>query len=423
MNTITLIKNARILTPHGFILGNVLIENGIIQSITKEIPKLENDAHELNAKFKMLLPGFIDIHTHGANGLDVNGAVADDYVELNKFFASKGTTSYLPTVISDDHQVMISAINAIVSAMIDDANGSQILGIHLEGPYLCSKYKGAMPEEFLRLPSFEEFELFQEAANGNIMHMTIAPDVEGSVDFIRHITRAGVSTAIGHTDATYEQTMDCIYNGANHSTHTFNAMKMMHHRAPAVVGAILDSNITSEIICDGEHVDAAMVRILMKNKGVDNMIGVTDSIMAAGLPDGRYRLGVNEIDVENGNAWLADDHSTRAGSTLLMIDAFRNMIEFTDVSIADASKIFSRNPARVIGMERSKGEIRVGMDADFVLLDDDLNLAATIVMGNLCYVNLSESEEQTPGKKTNISTDGTENIGDYILEESGSFLY
>lgn len=389
MSLTMLIQNARILTPHGFTVGNIFIENGIIQSIDKHLPDVDEQTKIYDAKFKMVLPGFIDIHTHGANGLDVNTATTEDYEVLNNFFASQGTTSYLPTVITDSKETMLSALTAIAEAKSKSMNGSQILGIHMEGPHLCSKFKGAMPEQYLVAPNIADFNELQQAADGNIVHVTIAPDTNKSVEFVRHLVRSGVSVAIGHTDASYEQAMECIFNGASHSTHTFNAMKMMHHRAPAVVGAVLDSDITAEIICDGEHVDPAIVRVLKNNKGIDRIVGVTDSIMAAGLPDGRYHLGVNEIDVENGNAWLSDEFSTRAGSTLLMIDAFKNMIEFTDISIADASKIFSRNPAKVIGVDKSKGEIRIGMDADFVVLDDDLNLSATIIMGKLCHENKS----------------------------------
>lgn len=419
MNTITLIKNARILTPSGFTVGNLLIKDGIIQSITKDAIVSENDvSNVLDAKLNMLIPGFIDIHTHGGNGLDVNSAVTDDYASLNQFFASLGTTSYVPTIITDSHETMSNAIKNIVEAKNIQFGGSQILGIHMEGPYLCHKYKGAMPEEYLRLPNIEEFDELQQTAKGNIIHITIAPELEGSVDFVREVAKSGVSVAVGHTEASYEQTMECIENGADHATHTFNAMKMMHHRGPAVLGAVLDSDVTAEIICDGEHVDPVMVRILKKIKGVDRLVAVTDSIMATGLPDGRYKLGVNDIDVENGNAWLTNEYSTRAGSVLVMIEAFRNMIEFTDISISDASKIFSRNPARVIGVDGSKGEIRVGMDADLILLDDDLNLTATIVLGNLCY------EKEVVGESSvSVVSEQECNEGGYLLDSDVFKLY
>jgi len=378
-----IIRNARVLTPGGFITADLFIKNGVIDRITEEY-RPDGGIPTWDVKKSLVLPGFIDVHTHGAAGVDINAARPEDYDILGNFYASQGTTAYQPTIVSDTNEHTVEMLRSIAAAK-GKSKGSRIVGIHVEGPYLSVAHKGAMSEEFLRGPSLEEFDAFQQAAEGNVKMMTIAPELHGAAEFIRIVSKTGVTLSCGHTGATYERIQECIHNGMTHVTHAFNGMKMMHHRAPSVVGAVLDSDMTAQIIPDGAHTHPAMVRILLRTKGVDQVVGITDSIMATGLSDGRYSLGAHNVDVINGDAWLAHDHSTRAGSTLGMVEGFRRFINFTGCSVADASKVFSRNPAREIGLERSKGEIRTGYDADLVLLDDQYKLRATMVDGEWVY--------------------------------------
>ena len=272
----------------------------------------------------------------------------------------------------------------IVQAKKTIDSGSSILGIHLEGPYLCKDYKGAMPEHLLQIPSLTDFYSYQKLAEGNVRLMTVSPEVEGVPEFIKEVSKTGVVISLGHSGADYETTMKCIEYGAKSATHTFNAMKLMHQHFPSISGAVLESDIYCEAICDGVHLHPAMVRILLKTKGVDRVVGVTDSIMAAGLGDGKYKLGVNDIVVIDGDAKLAD-LSARAGSTLTTGNMFKNLIKFTKRPIEEISRIMSGNPAELLGLGDEKGTIEVGKDADIVILNDNYDVVNTFVMGKKAF--------------------------------------
>ncbi len=258
--------------------------------------------------------------------------------------------------------------------------GAELLGIHLEGPFLAPAYKGAMPEHLLRHGDAGLLRSYQEQAEGGIRYLTVSPEVEGTVDMIPAARELGIVTAIGHSGADYDTAMSAIAAGAQAATHTFNAMLLLHQHRPAILGAVLESDVYCEAICDGRHLHPGIVRLLLKVKGLDRVVAITDSIMAAGLPDGKYHLGVNEVVVEDGDAKLASD-GTRAGSTLTQDAALKDLLAWTGRPLEDILPLLTENPARLAGVFQRKGSIADGKDADLVVLDGDCRVEAVFLRG------------------------------------------
>lgn len=330
---------------------------------------------------KYVVPGFVDLHTHGGCGADVNAASKEDFQRIGHFFAGQGTTTWLCSILTDTEEQTISCIKEAVAHKKESKNCANLLGIHLEGPFLSSKYKGAMPEHLLRKPDISLLERYQREAEGNIRYITVSPEVEGIPQAISQIRKMGITVAIGHSGADYETSWECIKQGAKVCTHTFNAMGLFHQHQPGLMGAVLESNIYCEAICDGRHLHPGTVRMLLKVKGYDRVAAVTDSIMAAGLPDGEYKLGVNEVTVENGDAKLRST-GVRAGSTLTTGQALKNLIKFTGKGLEDILPLLTINPAKIIGEDRQIGSLEEGKDADVVILDQKYNVTDTFVKGN-----------------------------------------
>lgn len=376
------IKNGLVYCNGTFHQTPIVIEGGRIVSL--EAGENHEGFEEIDASDKFILPGFIDIHTHGAVGVDINHAASADIHKVSRFFASQGTTGWLASIVTDSEENTLRLIRSICEAMDHPEPGAELLGIHLEGPFLAPAYKGAMAEHLLKKPDLSLLQKYQQTAGGRIKYITVAPEVEGVPELIQQISQLGIVVAIGHSGADYETTMACIERGARCATHTFNAMKPMHHHAPAISGAVLESDIFCEAICDGRHLHPGIVRLLLKIKGYERVIAVTDSIMAAGLYDGRYVLGTNEIEVIHGDARLVGD-GTRAGSTLTMIQALRNLKAFTGRPLEELVPVLTANPAALLGLEKAKGAIAPGKDADLVLLDKDLTVEATLARGRIVY--------------------------------------
>ena len=376
------ITNALVYTGHRFVPREVYVEEGRVAQLAKKV-NAPAGCPRLDLGGKRLVPGFIDIHTHGAAGVDVNAATA---AQLNgtigHFFASQGTTGWLCSVLTDTPEQTLWCLDQAKAAMKEEGDWAQLLGVHLEGPFLASQYKGAMPEHLLQKGSAELFAKYEAAGEGAVKYMTVSPEVEGVPAMVRDIA-ARVKVAIGHSGAEYDAAMECIANGAVSATHTFNAMRLFHQHQPAIMGAVLESDVYCEAICDGRHLHPASVRLLLKCKGWDRVVAVTDSIMAAGLPDGNYKLGVNDVVVEGGDAKLASD-GTRAGSTLTTGQALKNLVKFTGEGPEKVLPLLTENPADLLGLPR-KGRIAPGCDADFVVLGEDLTVLRTIVGGRTVY--------------------------------------
>lgn len=376
------IRNAMAFTKGTFIKSNITIKDGKILSLNDS--DNQGGYPELDAKGKKVIPGFIDIHTHGAYNIDVNHATSEDYEKLGKYFASQGTTSYQASIVTDTEENTLWCIEQIKKAMENETNGAELLGIHLEGPFLDAEYRGSMAEHLLKRADINLFKKYYDASGGKVTYITIAPEIEGAIELIKEIKELGVVIAIGHSGADYETTMESIKHGATSTTHTFNGMKLIHQHFPAIAGAALESNIYCEAICDGRHLHPAVVRLLIKTKGLDRVVAVTDSIMATGLPDGDYVLGVNKVRVTDGDAKLISD-GTRAGSTLTTNTALKNLIKFTGKSLEEVIPLLTSNPAALMKISDRKGVIEENKDADLVILDDELNVNTTIVGGNIVY--------------------------------------
>lgn len=375
----TLFKNGRLYLNHSFLYGNILIEDGLIRAIGDDVEAKEAEIYDLQGK--TVVPGFIDIHTHGAVGVDANGADADGFEKMCRFFASQGTTGWLCSILTDTREQTLWAIDQYQAWKRQEHKGAELMGIHLEGPFLSAEYKGAMPEHLLKKPDMELLKEYQDAAGGDVRYITVSPEVEGIPEFIPYMKSLGMQVAIGHSGADYDTTKKAIRNGAMAATHTGNAMKLLHQHFPAIWGAVLeDDDVFCEIICDGRHLHPGTVRFIIKIKGLDKVVAITDSIMAAGLPDGNYKLGVNDVVVVDGDAKLVDGGS-RAGSTLTTGTALKNVLEYTGRSLQEIIPMFTENPARLIGVYDRVGSLNPGKLANMVVLGESYDVEQTFVRG------------------------------------------
>lgn len=378
-----LLRNAQTYQEHRFSKKDILIKGGKIEAVTAcGVLDAQGCNEVVDCEGKKAVPGFIDIHTHGGAGVDVNGATAEDYEKISRFFASQGTTSFLISILTDTPEQTLWCIREYKKWKKMEHKGAKIAGIHLEGPFLASAYKGAMPEHLLKKsPDIELLRSYQEAAGGDIRYITVAPELAGMPEFIPELKRLGMQVAIGHSGADYETAVRAIENGAHAGTHVGNAMKLMHQHFPAIFGALLESDKAyCEVICDGRHLHPGTVRIILKAKGTERVVAVTDSIMAAGLADGEYKLGVNDVVVEDGDAKLKSD-GTRAGSTLTTIQAYRNLLRFTGRTEEEILPLLTENPAVLIGLDDEIGSIEKGKSADILLLDEQNNIDRVIIAG------------------------------------------
>lgn len=384
----TLFKNGRVYWDGRFQQGDLLVQDGKIQSFgTLAV----SDAQQVDLDGKLLIPGFMDIHTHGGDGVDVNGADKAGFCRIGRFFAAHGVTGWLCSILTDTEAQTLQSIAQARAAMADPAGGARLLGIHLEGPFLSTQYKGAMPEHLLRTGDPALFYKYQQAAQGTIRYMTVSPEVEGVVEMIAAL-RDQVAIAIGHSGADYETACAAIDAGARACTHTFNAMGLFHQHRPGIMGAVLERDVYCEAICDGRHLHPGSVRMLLACKGYDRVVAITDSIQAAGLPDGHYKLGVNDVVVVDGDAKLADT-GVRAGSTLTMDQALKNLVRFTGQPVERILPLLTLQPAKVIGMDHAKGSIAPGKDGDLAVLNDALDVMETYIACVRVYAGKEKQEE------------------------------
>ena len=337
----------------------------------------------LNLEGNILSPGFIDVHTHGGDGVDINAADYQQLAKLSRFFASQGVTGFLASILTDTEEATKRAVDAVCEFMDRPLPGAKCLGIHLEGPFLCQKYKGAMPPELLREGDASLFRRYQRKAQGRVRYMTVAPEVPGVLDMLEDL-RGECVMAIGHSDADYETAREAIRRGVCSCTHTFNVMSLFHQHRPAVMGAVLESDVYCEAICDGRHLHPGTVRMLLKCKGWDKVVAITDSMQAAGLPDGDYMLGINPVTVTDGDAKISGT-DIRAGSTLTLAQAVKKIAAFTGEGPEKVLPLLTANPAKLIGEFHRRGDIAVGKDADLVVLSPELDILATCSAGKFVY--------------------------------------
>ncbi len=356
------------------------------------IASIEPDAAPKDAETTLTTTLF-DIHTHGGAGNDVMEGTPEALANVSRFLATRGVGHYLPTTVTASIDTTLRALEGIARA-IDQATGdhwnpafARPLGIHLEGPFISHAKRGVHPPAEIIPPSIELFDRFQQAAAGHIRLITIAPEIPGALDLIRHCTQNGVRVSIGHTNSTSAETHAAIAAGASSATHTYNAMRPLDHREPGVLGVVLDEDsLYAEIICDGIHVAPELVRLWLKAKGPRHAILVTDSMAAAGMPDGNYSLGTFAVKVADGRALSADDlaqgKQTLAGSVLTLDRAVENLQQFTGASLATAVGLASHNPAMLMGFTGIIGEVEPGRPANLNVFDAAGKRIGTILNGS-----------------------------------------
>ena len=330
---------------------------------------------------KRIVPGFIEVHAHGAYGFDTNDANDEGIRKWVSKLPNEGVTSILATTVTQSHEVLANAVSNVARFVKTEYEGAEVLGIHFEGPYLDMKYKGAQPEEHIANPTVEEFKQYQEAAEGLIKYITMAPETDADQDLVRYCSQNGVVVSIGHSAATEKDCMIAIGNGAKSFTHTFNGMTPLNHREPGCVGTIMRTDTFSEIIVDGQHVKPSVLNSLFNAKGNDRMISVTDSLCAKGNPPGYYELGGNEITInEFGTAILVKTGGI-AGSTLSSNKGLKILVEDALVPFETALHSFTKNPAEALSVNHYKGHLVAGYDADIVVLEDNYDIHQTYARG------------------------------------------
>ena len=330
-----------------------------------------------------IVPGFLDIHCHGAYNFDTNDANEEGLRYWTKHVVDEGVTALLATTITQSEEVLTKAVANVAKVMEDGYEGAEILGIHFEGPYLDMVYKGAQPEQHIVKPTIEQFKRYQDAAKGHIRYITMATETDDDFALTRYLTDNGVVVSIGHSAATYEQAVMAYAHGASSMTHVYNGMTPINHRANGLVGAAYRlRTMFGEIICDGRHSTPAALNNYFMSKGPDYSIMVSDALMAKGSPAGtRYIFGGNEIEIyPDGSAHLTSTGGL-AGTTLRLNEGLRILVEEALIPFNYAINSCTINPARCLGVDNRKGSIRVGMDADIVVLEADYKVRQTYCMG------------------------------------------
>lgn len=362
----------------------LLVEDGAIVEITSRGARsVPPEARLIDFEDSVLAPGMIDIHIHGGAGHDVMEADPSSLPAIEQLIATHGVTSYFPTTVTAPIDQTLSALERLAVAIESSANGShraRPLGIHLEGPFISHARKGVHPQENLLAPSLKMFDRFWQAARGKIRILTIAPELDGAAEVIAEAVRRGVCVSVGHSDANFDSARAAVEAGARHATHLFNAMRPLDHRDPGLLGEILtDSRQSADFIADGIHLHPAIVRLILKAKGPDQAVLITDATAATGMPDGRYRLGSLEVEVKDGRCTA---NGRLAGSVLTMDVAVRNIMRFAEWELQPAIRLATLNPANVMAIPK-RGRLEPGSPADVVVWTADGQIKNTIIAGEV----------------------------------------
>ena len=333
----------------------------------------------------IVLPGFVDQHIHGAGGSDGMDGTVEDIAIIAKTIAAEGTTSFLVTTMTQSPENITKALSAVKTYReTDKGDGARVVGVHLEGPFIAAAHKGAQPLEYVKAPDIETFDKYNAASGNSIRIVTLAPEVDGAAEFIKHLTAQGIVSSIGHTGAKYPDIAKAVELGASNVTHTYNAQTALHHREIGTVGsAMLIDELNCKMIADTIHVSVPAMRLLVKNKPADKLTLITDAMRAKGIPDGVSELGGQTVYVKNGEARLAD--GTLAGSVLRMNRAVQNMVEKVGVPFTQAVDCATINPAKNLGIDNEVGSIAVGKRADFTVINANYDVLMTVRGGEVIY--------------------------------------
>ena len=379
-----LLKNGRIVLKNKLVNGSISIFDGKIEKIFESNFDLDekdfDEIIDLNQKY--LGPAFVDVHTHGADGADAMDVSEEALRKISKYLAKEGTANFLATTLTSTKEILKNVLGIVAKLQDKDIDGANIFGVHMEGPYFSVEYKGAQNEKYMKPAGIKELDEYLSVKEGLVKLFSISPHNQENLEAIKYLSDRGVVASVGHSAAKYEDVIKAVNYGLTHATHTYNAMKGFTHREPGVVGAVFNSDeIMAEIIFDKFHVHPEAVRTLIKIKEVDKVVCVTDSMSATGLPEGKYKLGELDVNVKDGQARLAMNDAL-AGSVLRMDGAFRNLIEL-GYSITDVFKMTSTNAAKEFKL--NSGEIKVGKDADIVIMDKDYHVCMTFVKGKVKF--------------------------------------
>ncbi len=353
------------------------VSDGIIKGFSKNTPDQYEDLGQI------LAPGLVDTHIHGYKGADIMNCRKGDLEIISRGLLETGVTSFLPTTLTDSKEKLDKACE-MVGLEYKEVTGAKVRGMFLEGPFFTSKYKGAQNSAYMSDPDIEKLKTWKKLSDNLVNKIAIAPERENSIDFIKKANAMGVKVALGHSDASYDRAKEAVEAGANIFVHVYNGMSPLHHRNPGMVGAAMDTDSYGELICDGHHVNPRAAKILMDQKGRDRIALITDCMAAGGMSDGDYMLGELPVKVENGTARLKEGNNL-AGSILKLKDAIKNVCEWDIADIFEAIQMASLVAAKSVEIDDKCGKLHVGYDADFIILDDNLDLKMTFLNGKKVY--------------------------------------
>lgn len=346
----------------GFVERDVCTDGALISSVS-------GDEQVLNADGCYVIPGLVDVHFHGCIGEDFSDATPEGLQRIADYELSQGVTYICPAGMTLPEEQLVKICENAAAHRRKNTGGAELVGVHLEGPFLSMAKKGAQNADYLHAPDIAMLRRLQESAEGCVRLVTAAPEEAGALEFIRAAVEAGIAVSVGHTVADYDTAKAAFAVGADHVTHLYNGMPPMHHRAPGVIGAAFDSpGVMAELICDGVHIHGAMVRLAFRLFGAQRMILISDSLRAAGMPDGRYPFGGQEIEVHGNRATIAGHPETLAGSVTSLMGCLRQAAAF-GIPLADAVRAASYNPAKSIKIDDRAGSLEEGKEASIVLLD------------------------------------------------------
>ncbi|MEC0089027.1 N-acetylglucosamine-6-phosphate deacetylase [Paenibacillus macquariensis] len=376
----------KVLTPLGLIENGVIAVSGTTISYVGERKDLPSDYAEWltvpTEENGLLIPGFVDVHVHGGDGHDFMDSDRETLDAITRFHSSQGTTTMLATTMTAPKADIDNVLREVNAYRSEDMPFAQLAGVHLEGPFISPQWPGAQNPEHIVLPNVSWLEAWEQQYPNLIRQVTLAPERDGALEVISWLRDKGITPALGHTDATYDQVIAAVEAGLSQAVHAFNAMTPLHHRKPGTAGAVLgDQRIAAELIADGIHVHPAVMSILARMKTESNLILITDAMSAAGLGDGEYTLGDQPVNVSGGIATLKNNDGALAGSTLTMIRGFRNLIADVGLTLEEASEAASLNPAISLGLDQYIGSLEAGKHADILLLDAELSLRNVWVQG------------------------------------------
>lgn len=372
-----------------FKASKIFLEDEILENayIAVENSKISEILTEYNGEYedfgdKIIAPGLVDTHVHGYKDADVTDAIEGALNQMSVGMLEMGVTSFLPTTLTSSIEQLNKAVK-LIGEEYKEVKGAKVKGIFMEGPYFTVKYKGAQNPAYMSDPSIEQLKIWQDLSGGIIKKIAIAPERNGVQEFIKESKKMGIYVALAHSDATAEEALNAVDAGANIFVHLYNGMRGLHHREPGMVGAALASDAYAEMICDGHHVNPIAAKVAINAKGHDKILLITDCMRSGGMGEGESHLGEFKVIVKDGTARLED--GTLAGSILDLIDGVKNVKNWNLADLKQAIDMASKVPAKSVGLEDECGVLAVGRDADFIVIDNEVNLHKTYVNGNLLY--------------------------------------